>query len=129
MSTPVVKAAVLAVTGTLAALLLQRGAREIALPLAAVVCVLILHTAVEMLRPVLELLERARSLTGLSAAYFSPLLKCVGIAFLSRAAADLCKDGGQGAVASAVELAGVLGALFAALPLFAALLDMVEELV
>ena len=73
-------------------------------------------------------MSRARELTGLSSALFSPLLKCVGIGLTCRVAADLCRDGGQSAMAGAVELIGAVGALYVSLPLMGTLLDMLKDL-
>ena len=63
-----------------------------------------------------ELLEN----TGLERELFTPLLKIIGISLVSRLGADLCKDAGQGALSSLVELSGTLCALLAAAPLLAA---------
>ena len=128
MTGPVLKVAALAVMGAVCALLVRRGSGEMALLLALAVCLAGMATALALLQPVLETLERARSMTGLSTAIFAPLLKCVGLALTTRVAADICKDAGQGAMASAVELSGAVGALYCALPLFATLLDTLENM-
>lgn len=66
--------------------------------------------------------------SGLSAEIFSPLLKTLGIAFISRIGADLCRDAGQTAMASMVEMAGSFGAILLAMPLFAAVWEMLQSL-
>ena len=128
MSGPVVKVAVLAVLGTLSALLIKRGSGEMTVVLALAVCVCALSGAAALLEPILDVMRRAREMSGLSTAFFAPLLKCVGIGFTARFASELCRDGGQGAMASAVELMGAVGAVYAALPLFSSLMDMLESL-
>ena len=128
MTGPVLKVAVLAVFGTVAALLIRRSNAEMASALAIAVCAVGLYTAARLMEPVLEFAERARALTGLSGTVFSPVLKCLGVALVSRVAADVCRDGGQGAMASAVELIGAVGAVYASLPLLSAFLDMLERL-
>ena len=128
MTGPVLKMAALAVMGAVCALLLRRGSGEMALLLALAVSLVGMTTALSLLRPVLETLERARAMTGLSSAFFAPMLKCVGLALTTRVAADICKDAGQGAMASAVELSGAVGALYCALPLLSTLLDTLEAM-
>lgn len=128
MTGPVLKVAALAVMGAVCALLVRRGSGEIALLLALGVCLAGMTTALALLQPVLEMLERARSLTGLSSAFFAPVLKCVGLALSTRVAADICKDAGQGAMASVAELCGAVGALYCALPLLGTLLDTLETM-
>ncbi len=129
MSEPVVKAAVLAVLATVAGLIIKRGSSEMSAVLALAVCAAVFSGVVGLLDRVLETMDRARELSGLSPAFFAPLLKCVGIAFTSRLAADMCKDGGQGAMASAVELIGAVGAVYTALPLISTLMDMLESII
>ena len=46
----------------------------------------------------------------------------------AKGAADLCRDGGQSAVAGAVELGGAAAALYVSLPLLTALLGFLEKL-
>ena len=120
--------AALAVTGTAAALLMKRGGAPMTLPLAAAVCALVLSLCVQALSPALDTLRRARRLSGLSAAYYLPVLKCLAIGILSRGAADLCRDGGQTAMAGAVEFGGAAAALWVSLPLMESLLDLLEDL-
>ena len=58
----------------------------------------------------------------------SPLLKTAGIAVVTRIGADLCRDAGESAVASAVEMAGAMGALLAVLPLMQAAWEVLRSL-
>ena len=52
----------------------------------------------------------------------------VGIALVVRVGGDLCRDAGESALASAVETAGSICALLAALPLLRQVLHMLSEL-
>ncbi len=113
---------------TAVCLLLRRSNPELQVPLAAAGCVLVLGMALKLLSPVREFLERAAALSGLSDAYFLPVAKCVVIGIVAKGAADLCRDGGQSAVAGAVELGGAAAALYVSLPLLSALLGFLEGL-
>ena len=126
--TVLMKAAALGLTGALAGLLLKKNAPEMGLALSMAVCLLAAVLAAELYGQIGELVDLAREQTGLSPAIVSPVLKCVGIGIVTRLAADLCKDAGQGAVASAVEMCGAACAMTAALPLIRALLQMIGEL-
>lgn len=53
----------------------------------------------------------------------SCLLQVLGIAILSQFAADLCKESGLAAAASAVELSGRMLAMLQALPMLQSLVD------
>ena len=117
-----------AVLAAAAALLLRRSNPELQIPLAAAVCVFVLWGTLKLLEPVRLLLERAAALSGLGGVYFLPIAKCAVIGIVTKGAADLCRDGGQSAMAGAVELGGAAAALVVSLPLLNALLDFVEQL-
>ena len=63
------------------------------------------------------LADELGELIGLSPAVLAPVLKTVGIAILTRIAAELCRDAGEGGIAAAAETAGAAAAVLAALPL------------
>ena len=81
-----------------------------------------LQAGVPLLEEVRALFERA----GIETAYVSILLRTLAAALVTRFCADLCKDGGSQALASAVETAGAVAALVIALPL---LREVVELLI
>jgi len=121
-----VAAAVLACT---VSLLLKKSNPELSLPLSLGVCAGGFVLALGILEPVVELLDKARKLSGLSDAMFYPVVKSVGIALCAKLGCELCRDSGQAAIAGCIETLGAVCALYAALPLMNTLLDMLEELV
>lgn len=123
-----VRFAAAALLATVVCLLLRRSNPELQLPLSLVVCILILRGAAALLRPAQTLMETAVSLSGLSPVYFLPVLKCVGIGILAKGAAELCRDGGQSALAGAVELGASAAALYVSLPLLTTLLELLGRL-
>ena len=124
----VVRIAAAALLSAAVALLLRRSDPELVIPLSAAVWGFALLCLSGLLEPVRALLERSRSLSGLSAAYFVPVLKCAAIGVTAKAAADLCRDSGQSALAGAVELGGTAAALYVSLPLISGFLDFLEGL-
>ena len=125
---PLLRFAAAAVLSAAVALLLRRSNPELQIPLAAAVCCFVLWGVLTLLAPVRTLLERAAALSGLSDVYFLPVAKCVVIAVVAKGASDLCRDGGQSAMAGAVELGAAAAALVVSLPLLTALLGFLEEL-
>ena len=124
----VVKIAAVSLLGTCTALLLRRSNPELAVPLGAAVCVFSLFALSGVLRPIRDFLNEVQSLSGLSSVYFLPVLKCVVIGIAAKAAADLCRDGGQSAMAGAVEFGGTAAALFVSLPLVRSFLELLQKL-
>ena len=124
------KAAALGVCAALMALLLKKSNAELALCLGLGAAAAILLAALGLAEDILDAAAaRARELSGLSPALFSPVVKCVGIGLICGLGSEACKDAGSGQLASAVELAGAAAALVCALPLISALLDTVEGIV
>lgn len=124
----VIRIAAAALLATAVCLLLKRRNPELLIPLSIAVCAFALYAAAGVLRPVLGALDKAKSLSGLGEAYFLPVLKCVAIGLITKAAADLCRDGSQTAMAGAVELGGTAAALYVSLPLLQTLLGLLEKL-
>ena len=93
----------------------------------AAVCV-ITFSALGAVREISAFVGDVAEEAGVSNAVLAALLKTVGIALIARVASDLCRDAGLGAAASACELAGTAGALYAALPLMRGVFRMIREL-
>ena len=124
----VIKVAALAAVSALMAIVIKRGTTEMSLVLEIAVCAAIAAIAVSLATPIAEVITKAKVMSGLSESILTPVIKCVFIGIISKIASDMCKDGGQGAVANAVELTGAIGALYVSLPLISTLLDMLGEL-
>ena len=118
----------LCMVGALLVLVVKRGSPETALLLtlaAAVTVLLLLAGAMEELVAFLRELGEA---SGISEDLFVPLYKTVGIALVVKVGGSLCKDAGESALGSVVEMAGTVCALLVALPLLRAVLLLLREL-
>lgn len=125
----IVKVAAVCLLGAILALLLKKSNPELSLLLALAACIAVLAVIIGGLGDVYAFLEELVIWAGLSADIFSPLWKTVGIALISRAGTELCKDAGENAMASMVEMTGAFGAILVALPLFQAVWDMLRSLI
>jgi len=56
------------------------------------------------------------------------MLKVLGIEVVTNLASHICKDAGEGGIASTVELAGAICALYTSIPVIQAVLILIEEL-
>ena len=127
--TALIQAAALGLAGALISILLRKQAPELALALSIAISIVAAGLAVSLFQDLKEIIDLAGEQTGLSPAIISPVFKCVGIGVVTRLSTELCKDAGQGAIASAVELCGTACAMVTALPLIRALMEMIGELV
>ena len=71
--------------------------------------------------------ERVQTLflrAGLESQYVTILMRTVAAALVTKLGADICRDGGSQALASAVELAGTAASLVIVLPLLEAVAEL-----
>ena len=120
------KIAVLGVSAAIAATALKKQAGESAMLLSITACILIAVLLLQTVAPILEFVQELRGLTGLDSTLMTPVLKAVGIGFLTQIASNVCADAGQGAIAKLVELSGSVLALYVSLPLFRAVIQMIQ---
>ena len=124
----VVRLAAAAVAAALCAVVVKQHAREVGAVLALAAGALLLGAALGAIEEVRALADELGELIGLSPAVLAPALKTVGIAILTRIAAELCRDAGEGGIAAAAETAGAAAAVLTALPLLRAVLSTITGL-
>ena len=122
------KIAAAAVTAALFGTVVRRGSPELALLLTVTAGVWILTAVLDGLGAAAAMAERVAQLAQVDAAVAGPVLKTVVVALVTRITAEICRGAGEGGLAAFVETAGTILALTAALPLMAAVLTMLEEL-
>ena len=122
------KIAAAAVTAALFGTVVRRGAPELALLLTVTAGVWILTAVLDGLGAAAAMAERLAQLAQMDAAVAGPVLKTVVVALVTRITAEICRGAGEGGLAAFVETAGTILALTAALPLMAAVLTMLEDL-
>ena len=125
----ILRGAVIAVIGSILALLLRKNLPEMALLTVLSAGLMIFWLSASLCAKIIETLREIAENGAVSSIYLAPVLKCVGIGLVTHLAAQLCRDAQQGSAASAVELCGTLCALYISLPLFELLLSMVGRLV
>lgn len=125
----IVKVTAVCLLGALLAALLKKSNPELALLLAVAACVIVLTVVIKGLDEIFAFLNEIVTWGGLSADIFSPLWKTVGIALVTRVGTELCKDAGENAMASLVEMTGAFGAVLVAIPLFQAAWEMLRSLI
>ncbi len=111
------KAAALAVAAALLGLLLQKAEPVHALLLGLAAAGAVLTLTLGLFRELRDVFGDLCREAGIGAALTLPVLKSLGITVVGRSSAELCRDAGQSAVASALETCTAAAALYAAIPL------------
>lgn len=122
------QAAVLAIITVVLTAMLKKTNQELALLLSLAACVLLGVFLMHLAEPVVEFLTKLRDLAGLDKSLMTPMLKTIGIGLLTQLSATICADAGENAIAKLVEVCGGVLALYVALPLMEAVIDMVEQM-
>ena len=81
------------------------------------------------LEPIFFQMEEILQQAGIGTEYIVVLLKSLGICYITQLAADTCRDAGESAIASKMELAGKITVLTLAVPYFTGMLQTVGELI
>lgn len=104
--------------------LLRRKTPEQALLLTIAILAVVLAECLAEAAPLLEELRGLFQRAGVETAHISVLLRTTAAALVTRFCADLCRDGGSQALASAVETAGTAASLLIALPVLEAVVTL-----
>lgn len=124
----IVKIAVLAVVAALCAVMVKKQVPELGMVIGLAAGVLILAPSVAAIKRAKELMESLADVAGLSPVVLTPVIKTVGIAIVTKLAAEICRDAKEGGIAAFVETAGTAVALFVCLPLIEAVFGIIIEL-
>ncbi|HHV32109.1 MAG TPA: stage III sporulation protein AD [Clostridiales bacterium] len=108
----------IAIIAAVMAAMIKRYHQEYAILISIAAGIIILLEIFANVFPVIQQINTLISSAGISAEYLLILLKALGICFLTQFAADSCRDSGESALASKVELAGKLAIVVMSLPLF-----------
>ena len=122
------KIAAFAVTAALCGVVIRKQTPELSMLLILLGAALIFSQSIGAITQVKTMMEQLRRLAGLSPAVVTPVIKTVGVAILTRFAAEICKDAGEGGLAACVETAGAAVALLLAIPLLQTVFSMLTNL-
>ena len=83
----------------------------------------VIMLVIPYIRDAIDFFYYSSSYSGIDKSYVSVVIKTAGIAFVTQFSGDICRDAGQNAVASGIELAGKLMLCVIAVPVAKALLE------
>jgi len=119
----------LGLIGAILAVILRQQKPELALMLSIGVGVLLFLTVIGQISAVFNTLRDLASQANISMVYIGTILKIVGIAYIADFGAQICRDSGEGALASKVEFAAKILVLVMAVPIIIAVLQALLKLV
>ncbi len=89
---------------------------------------IILYMIFGKLQGIINLLQSISNKAGVNSQFLSLLLKITGIAFLAEFAINICKDAGESAIASKIEIGSKVIIVSMSIPIISSLLDVILKL-
>ena len=90
---------------------------------------IIIFLVLDKVTGIITLLTNLSKKTGINSEYLSILLKITGIAILTEFAVSICKDAGETAIASKVDLGGKVIIISMSIPIISALLEIIMKII
>lgn len=114
---------------TLLILIIKRERPEIAVQLSLAMVTIIFLLVLSKIGVVLNMFRDLAEKANISYTYLNTILKIIGIAYITEFGAQVCRDAGEGAIASKVEFAGKVFVMILAIPIIALVLDTIVRLI
>ena len=108
--------------------LLKQYRPEFAVYISLLTGVLILVLVMDQLAGIISLLQSLANKTSVNMTFLSLLIKITGIAFLSEFAVSICKDSGEGAIASKIEIGSKIVIISMSIPIISSLLEIILKI-
>ena len=109
-------------------LILKQYKPEFAMYVSILAGILILLLSIGKLEGIVNLLSSISNSTRVNGEFLAILLKITGIAFLTEFAVSICKDSGETAIASKVDLGGKIMIIAISIPIISSLLETVMKI-
>lgn len=108
----------LGLIATILCVLLKQSRPEYAIFISIIAGGIIFYNIIESLIPVLSLMNKLMHQSQIKSEYIVAVTKTLGVCYVTQLVTESCKDVGQNAIATKVELASKVYVVTLALPLF-----------
>ena len=109
------------------AIIVKQYKPEFAIYISLMAGIIILFLAIGKLTEVVKLLTNLASRTSVNGKFIKLLIKITGIAILTEFAVSVCKDAGENAIASKIDISGKIIIVAVSIPIISSLLETVTK--
>lgn len=106
-------------------ILLKQYKPEFAIYISLLTGVLILLLVIDQLSQIITLLQSLATKASINSTFLGLLIKITGIAFLAEFAVSVCKDSGESAIASKIEIGSKIIIIAISIPILSSLLEVI----
>ena len=121
----VIKIIGIALIALIIIILLKQYKPEFAIYISLLTGVLILVLVMDELTGIIRLIQTIANKASINQQFLTILIKITGIAFLSEFAVSICKDSGEVAIASKIELGSKIVIMSMSIPILSSLLEII----
>ena len=122
------KLAILALCGALFAAFLRPLSPVFGVLIALTCGILLLTAILDPIGQIFHALSTFLTMAGISGEIYLPVIKAVGIAVIVHIVSQVCRDAGESAVGSKLELAGTIAAIAVCIPLMQKVFALLESM-
>ncbi|RBP46664.1 stage III sporulation protein AD [Garciella nitratireducens] len=114
---------------TILSVILKKDRPEFSMLIGLVAGIIIFFFVITKLKVVLEVFQDLSSKMDINMKYINIIFKIIGIAYLTEFGAQVCKDAGEGSIATKIEFGGKVLIMIIAVPILMALLDLILKII
>ena len=109
-------------------IMLKQYRPEYAIFISILTGILILFLVMDRLTGIINLIETIQDKFFINTQFIALLIKITGIAFLSEFAVSVCKDSGESAIASKIEIGSKIIIISMSIPIISSLLEIILKI-
>lgn len=110
-------------------IILKQYKPEFAIYISIITGLIIIYMVINRLEGIINLLKTISNKSGINNQFLELLLRITGIAFLAEFAINLCKDTGENAIASKIEIGSKVVIVSMSIPIISSLLEIISKLI
>ena len=124
----IIKIIGIAIIALIIIIILKQYKPEFAIYISLLTGVLILLLVMDKLTGIVDLIQNIANKSSINTTFIILLIKITGIAFLSEFAVSICKDSGETAIASKIELGSKIIIISMSIPILSSLIEIILEI-
>lgn len=109
-------------------IMLKQYRPEYAVFISILTGILILFLVMDKLTGIINMIQTIQDKFSINTQFIAILIKITGIAFLSEFAVSICKDSGESAIASKIELGSKIIVISMSIPIISSLLEIILKI-
>lgn len=124
----IIKIAGIALISLIVIIIIKQYRPEFAVYVSIIAGLLIMGIVISKLSGIVEILESLANKASLNNSFLLILIKITGIAILTEFTTSICRDAGEGAIATKVDLGGKIIIMSMSIPIISSLLETILKI-